>query len=340
MSGAPQNPADTAISMPDKPICADTLIIIPVFNDWASIDKLLPTLNASLGEQPGSISVMLIDDGSTECPPDHIALGENTNINDVYILKLRTNLGHQRALAVGLAFTWMRTSSNTLVIMDADGEDAPSDVPRLLEHFRRTGSNKIVFAERKRRSENLIFRTFYHIYRGAHWLLTGRAVRVGNFSVLPRELVSRLVISSDLWNHYAATVFKSRVPTSSIHTARAERLDGRSSMNFVALVVHGLSAISIFSDIVAVRLLITLALLSGTSLAALLTIVAGRLSEGLSALTVGSVVWSLIFATSLNMGLFALCACFLTLSARTVSNFLPQRDYEFYVSRLYTVTSS
>ena len=79
---------------------------------------------------------------------------------------------------------------------------------------------------------------------------------MGNFSVIPRERLASLVVVSELWNHYAAAAMRSRQPFCTIPTRRAERLDGESKMNFVGLVVHGLSAISVYSDIVGVRLLI------------------------------------------------------------------------------------
>ena len=127
--------------------------------------------------------------------------------------------------------------------------------PRLLAKCREEGDWKIVFAERTRRSESWVFRIFYVLYKAAHRLLTGSRVRVGNFSVVPRSRLSSLVVVSELWNHDAAA-FKSRQPYCLVPTRRAKRLHGHSSMNFVALVVHGLSAISVYSEIVGVRLLV------------------------------------------------------------------------------------
>ena len=103
----------------------------------------------------------------------------------------------------------------------------------------------------------------------AHRVLTGHGVRVGNFSVIPRERLSCLVATSELWNHYAAAAFPSRQPYATVPTRRADRLDGRSKMNFVALVIHGLSAISVYSDAIGVRLLIATLAMIGLDLAAL-----------------------------------------------------------------------
>src|SRR5262249_37876231 len=144
---------------------------------------------------------------------------------------------------------------------DGDGEDDPADVPRLVQRCREEGFEKIVFAERTRRSETLAFRAFYGLYKVVHVLLTGIRGRVGNFSVVPPARLESLVVVSELWNHYAAAAFKSRQPLCLVPTRRASRLQGRSRMNFVDLVAHGLSAISVFGETVGVRLLVLACLL-------------------------------------------------------------------------------
>ena len=96
--------------------------------------------------------------------------------------------------------------------MDSDGEDSPQDVPRLLERFEAEACGKVIFAERTKRSESMTFMFFYSVYRWVHLMLTGVPVRVGNFSVIPRSRLESLVTVSELWNHYAAAVFKSRQP--------------------------------------------------------------------------------------------------------------------------------
>jgi polyisoprenyl-phosphate glycosyltransferase len=129
-------------------------------------------------------------------------------------------------------------------------------VPRLVAQLQRDKATAIVFAERRRRSEGLLFTILYHTYRLMHKVLTGVSVRVGNFSAVPRHLLSSIVAVSELWNHYAAAVVKARLPYTTIPTRRGTRLHGRSSMRFVSLVTHGLSAMSVFGDAIGVRLLI------------------------------------------------------------------------------------
>ena len=103
-------------------------------------------------------------------------------------------------------------------------------------------------------------------------------MRVGNFSAIPRGRLASLVVVSELWNHYAAAAFKSRQPSVSIPTERAKRLHGRSQMNFINLVIHGLSALSVYSEIVGVRLLVASLIMIFLSLLGIVTTVAVRAS--------------------------------------------------------------
>ena len=166
--------------------------------------------------------------------------------------------------------------------MDADGEDDPGDVPRLIQRCREEAFEKIVFAERTRRSESLAFRVFYGLYKTLHVMLTGIRVRVGNFSVIPRARLQSLVVVSEMWNHYAAAAFKSRQPLCLVPTRRADRLSGRSRMNFVDLVAHGLGAMSVYGEIIGVRLLVLACLLIFAALAGAAATVIVRLTTNLA----------------------------------------------------------
>jgi glycosyltransferase involved in cell wall biosynthesis len=311
----------------------DILILIPVFNDWVAVAQLLEKLDQALNKVDGQFRVLLVDDGSTIPLPDEFGPKSFQRINQVDVLELRRNLGHQRAIAVGLCFTEAKTSCAAVVIMDGDGEDAPEDVPRLLHEFQARSGQTVVFAERTRRSESSVFTFFYHFYRLVHFLLTGIKVRVGNFSVIPCSLLSRLVVVSDLWNHYAASVFKSKLPHVSIPTQRATRLGGRSSMDFAALVMHGLSAISVFGDRVGVRMLIVCAILGTLILSSLAAIVVIQLATELA--IPGWVIYTSGLMLVILIQLFSLLLFFtlVILSGRESSSFLPARDYEFFVSK-------
>ena len=231
------------------------LILIPSFNDWEALRLLLPRIDRAMRGSPWHASVLIVDDASTE-PADPRWPGEPfTAIESVTILHLRCNLGHQRAIALGLYHAHEFTEAAAVLVMDGDGEDRAEDLPALLAEFERSGRREAVFAARTKRMESLAFQFFYQVYRTAHKALTGIEVRVGNFSVLPGAALTRLMAVSDLWNHYAAAVYRARLPRRLLPLARGRRLEGQSRMNFVSLLIHGLAAISVFSDQVSARLL-------------------------------------------------------------------------------------
>lgn len=314
-----------------------TCVLIPIFNDWSALEALLPLLDAALHEARRQVDVLILDDASTVARGARLESAAFQAIRSVRILELRRNLGHQRALAVGLAYLDAHCLATTVVVMDGDGEDAPADVPRLLQRYEAEEGQQVIFAERRRRSESLVFRVFYWLYRATHVVLTGRRVRVGNFSVLPGHLLHRLVVVSELWNHYAAAVFKARLPFVTVPTARSTRLDGQSSMSYVSLVVHGLSAISVYNEIIGVRALaaaFALMALSGIGIAVIVWI---RIFSDLAIPGWATTGVGVLLVVLLQAVLFSMVFSFITLASRQGLSFLPARDYGYFVDRIVDV---
>jgi glycosyltransferase involved in cell wall biosynthesis len=316
---------------------SEIVVLIPVFNDWDALRKLLPRLDAVLATHGLEADVLVVDDGSTLEPDDIVGPVSFGALARVDVLRLRRNLGHQRAIAVGLAYVEDCLHADAVVIMDGDGEDDPADVPRLLSRLEAEGNRPIVFAERRRRSESIRFRIFYFLYRLVHYILTGKGVRVGNFSAIPRQRLSSLVVVAELWNHYAAAVFRSRQPHCTVPTRRAQRLCGRSTMNFVSLVTHGLSAISVYSDVVGVRLLVMSALLALVTLGGICAAVIVRMATNWAVPGWASSMVGLLLILFVQAVMAAFVFSFMILGSRHGSTFLPRRDYSFFVGTLWTV---
>jgi hypothetical protein len=314
------------------------VILIPVFNDWASLSMLLPGLDGILADRGSTADVLVVDDGSTSEPAVDLARGPFRSFGRVEVLALRRNLGHQRAIAIGLAYVEDRGAADAVVVMDGDGEDDPADVPRLLDRLRAEGGRRIVFAERTRRSESWRFRVFYALYKLLHVVLTGQKVRIGNFSAIPRGRLTSLVTVAEMWNHYAAAALQSRQPFCMIPTRRARRLHGRSSMDFVSLVTHGLSAISVYSEVVGIRLLVMSMLLAILALGGLVAVVVVRLATDLAVpgWATYSAGLSLILLVQAIMLAFVFSA--MILGARHGSTFLPRRDYAYYIKGVRELT--
>src|SRR4030095_14771807 len=148
------------------------MILMPVFNDWHALSLLLPSLEHELKISGLRAGLLLVDDGSTVKLPESFSPKPLPSIDSIDVLSLRRNLGHQRAIAVGLSYIEMNYPDCSVVIMDSDGEDSPKDVPRLVRECDANRCEKIVFAARTRRSEGWTFAFFYHLYRLIHFLLT------------------------------------------------------------------------------------------------------------------------------------------------------------------------
>lgn len=313
------------------------VVLVPVYDDWEALTRVVEALDQSLKGLAWRFRVLVVDDGSTGAGPPASLRAPRDSIGGIDVLQLRRNLGHQRAIAVGLAWLEANLPCAGVVVMDGDGEDAPGDVPRLVTRFEETGGDQVIFAARLRRSEGPLFQAFYHLYRLVHRVLTGISVRVGNFSLLPWPLLRRLVVVSDLWNHYAAAVFKARLPMSTVPTQRARRLGGRPKTNFTALVVHGMSAISVFSDRIGVRLLIAAGGLSVVAVGVLLGLSAATLAGVVPAsaglLAGAALVLVLLLQVIFGVTLFA----FGVLGSRDTASFLPVRDYAYFVDRRTTL---
>ncbi len=310
------------------------VVLIPVFNDWPAADATVQRVDGALSASQLSAEFLLVDDGSTE-PPGELG-GSAALRRRCRVLQLLRNVGHQRAIAIGLAWLAEHVGPRAVVIMDGDGEDDPADVPRLLARWSAEGGGKVVFAERRRRSESWLFRVFYEVYCGLHYVLTGLRVRVGNFSVVPGTIVRRLVVCDELWNHYAAAVVKTRQPWTSVPTARAARIAGRSQMNFVSLVAHGLSAMSVYSETIGARVLtVTLALVALVGIAALGQLAARLLGwpwPAWMAFSLGGAALALAQVVT-----FGLVFVFVVLKGRQGSAFIPIRDYRPFVGSVRRV---
>jgi hypothetical protein len=313
------------------------VILIPVFNDWSAVALLLPALDHALENCPARVEILLVNDGSTQPLEPALLAQPFEHLHAVQILHLRRNLGHQRAIAVGLVHIHKNLPCAAVLVMDGDGEDRPRDVPRLMEEFRRHGQNTIIFAERAKRLEKIGFRVSYWLYRTTHWLLTGVRVRVGNFSILPWQAVERLVIVSEIWNHYAAAIMRARLAYVTVPMDRGRRMTGESQMNFVALLVHGFSSIAVFSDVVSTRLLVAASAL--TALLAALTFAVVAVSWTVHIAVPLWAAWlcavSLVILTQAVIGSFLLA--FTILSARVNMSLSPVRDAPQFVDRLERV---
>lgn len=256
--------------------------VIPVFNDWESARRLLADIASAQLPAVAERQVLFVDDGSIEPIPTDLCVGLVLPPGDsVSVIELACNVGHQRAIALGLAVVEDAMPDHHVLVMDGDGEDRVADIPRLIAALP-PGDHGIAAAGRATRSEGLSFRTGYVLYQWLFRVLVGRPISFGNFTLIGPQAVARLVRMPEAWNHIAATLLRSRLPLALVPTARGTRYAGRSSMNTPALVAHGLSAITVFVDYVFARMLMLTAATCLLALFGVLVVAAIRLATDLA----------------------------------------------------------
>lgn len=308
------------------------VILIAVFNDWAVLGQMLPDLDEALAREQLSATIVVVDDCSTQRPVVAAPPSPFRAVKEIELVSLRRNMGNQRALCIGLVHIFQTRAPEMILVMDADGQDAPEDISKLLAKYREGQGQAVVFAARSKRAEGLVFRTGYWLFTLFHYILTGIKVRVGNFSVVPYAALGQMVATPELWSHYAAAVFRSKCPRATVDIPRAKRVAGDSKTNYVFLITHGLTAVSVFSEIVGVRMLMAAGLLILLSVLAMGTVVALRLTTawvlpGWASLASGLIL--LIMLQSVGM---CCLFVFVILYTRSHSSFLPLRDCPIFVA--------
>jgi hypothetical protein len=308
-------------------------IVIPVLDDWSAFATLVGDISRTFAGSEISFQVYAVDDGSSEVfDPASIKLPPEGCIASIDVLHLALNLGHQRAIAVGLSALAARTDLAGVVVMDGDGEDRPTDIRAFLA-TNRSRPEQIVLAERTHRSESRVFKFGYGIYRLVFRLLTGRRITFGNFSFIPMLAVSRLVHMPELWNNLAVSIIRSRLPYVAVPTTRGSRYAGRSHMGVVGLVAHGLSAMSVYTDLIFVRILLASMFVGALSVLAIAVVILIRFTTdlaipGWATSAVGNLMIILmqtvviVVATSLMM-----------LAGRSLRPIIPCIDASLFVAR-------
>lgn len=233
------------------------VVVTPVYEDTEASSRLFRELAAL----PLNIYVIAVDDGSVR-EPVQVASLESAGIAGV-VLRLRRNVGHQRAIAIGLSYASTRLADgDRVIVMDSDGEDLPQTVELLLRDLDNDQVDAIV-AERKSRVETWKFKAFYIVYKNLFGALTGRSISFGNFMALKPAAVKRLVSMQELSIHVAGAVLASKLRAGRCPIDRGPRYAGQSKMNFVGLALHGFKGLMVFAEDVLVRVGIVCAAIAG-----------------------------------------------------------------------------
>ena len=225
-------------------------ILIPVYNDWQSLSKLLHNIDNEIENLTHKISIIIIDDASTF---DHQLETENLlNINSIKIISMKENKGHARCIAAGLKYIFEREDFDYVIPMDGDGEDRPEEIIDFIKSSENAPGQTVV-GERVKRSEAFIFKVCYFFHKIITLVFTGHSIKFGNFTCLTKFTVEKMINEKATWNSFSGALTKIEKNKISIPSIRGERYFGPSKMSFSNLINHSLSIISVFKKAVLIR---------------------------------------------------------------------------------------
>ena len=218
-------------------------ILIPVYNDWKSVSKLLDEINNLSIDSEVQISVIIVNDAS-----NHDRQEEDKNLDNIFsikILNMKVNQGHARCIAVGLKYIYEKEDFDYVIPMDGDGEDRPEEIKEFIEQIEVSNTKPIV-GSRVRRSEGLLFKICYRIHKLITFTFTGQSIKFGNFTCLPKSTVKKMINEKATWNSFSGSLTKIEKDLLSMPSTRGTRYFGPSKMSFYNLIKHSLSIISVF----------------------------------------------------------------------------------------------
>ena len=232
-------------------------ILIPVYNDWKSVFKLLENIDSQITECEAEVFVLIVNDASTE---ERLTTKLSfKNIKSIRVVNMKQNRGHARCYAAGLKYLTEKEDFDYVILMDGDGEDRPEELG-LLFNKSKEFPTKTVTANRIKRSEGVFFKILYECHKILTYIFTGRLIKFGNYSCLPKEVAAKLAKEACLWSSFSGSVTKVIVDRLSVPSVRGKRYFGPSQMNLFSLLIHSFSIIAVFKASVVVRSVVFLIL--------------------------------------------------------------------------------
>ena len=225
-------------------------ILIPVYNDWQSVFKLLENINSEVSSLNHEFSVIIINDASTETRPELTTNLEK--LNSIKIINIKENQGHARCNAIGLKHIFENEEFNYVIPMDGDGEDRPEELKQLVDNLNYHPDKPIV-GERIKRSEGIFFKFCYFVHKIITSTFTGQSIKYGNYTCLPKSIVEKMINEKATWSSFSGALAKVAKDRATIPSERGTRYFGPSKMSFKNLLIHSLSIIGVFKINVLIR---------------------------------------------------------------------------------------
>ena len=225
-------------------------ILIPVYNDWESVFKLLENINLEASKININFSVIIVNDSSTDSKPKLSTSLDN--LKSIQIIHMKENKGHARCNAAGLKHINEKEDFDYVIPMDGDGEDRPEELSLLIKKIKEY-PNTVVTANRVKRSEGLLFKLCYLVHKYLTLVFTGQTIKYGNYTCLPKSAVNSMVNEPATWSSFSGALAKTVKDTKSIPSERGTRYFGPSKMSFINLLKHSLSIIAVFKTTLLIR---------------------------------------------------------------------------------------
>jgi len=225
-------------------------ILIPIYNDRESLTKLIDNINEELNGINAEVSILVINDGSSQQILDTYPNLEN--INSFEIINMKQNKGHARCIASGLKFINEKKEFDYVIPMDGDGEDRPEEIKNFIELSEKVGEQSII-GERVKRSEGLLFQICYKFHKFLTLAFTGQSIKFGNFTCLSKLTIEKMLKEKATWSSFSGSLRKVEKDLVSSPSIRGTRYFGPSQMSFLNLIKHSLSIISVYRKTVLIR---------------------------------------------------------------------------------------
>ena len=226
------------------------IILVPIYNDRESLKTLIDNINEEIKGLNVEISIVIINDASSQQIIDNY---ENTeNINSIEIINMKQNRGHARCIASGLKYIFEKKEFDYVIPMDGDGEDSPEEIKNFIELSKEAGDRSIV-GERVKRSEGLFFKFCYQFHKYLTLAFTGQSIKFGNFSCLSKITIEKMLQEKATWSSFSGSLKKVEKNLITTPSMRGTRYFGPSQMSFFNLLKHSLSIISVFRKTVLIR---------------------------------------------------------------------------------------
>ena len=225
-------------------------ILIPLYNDWQSLIKLLGKINQQISEINNNFSVIIVNDGSVEKIP--VTFPNYSKISSIKVLNLKNNIGHARCIAIGLKHIDENDDADYIIPMDSDGEDRPEEIKDLVKKIRESSDIPVV-CERVKRSESIFFKFCYFAHKLITMTFTGNSIKFGNFTCLPKVVVKKMIEEKATWSSFSGALTKISKIKVAVPSERGTRYFGPSKMSFKNLFVHSLSIMAVFKFNVLIR---------------------------------------------------------------------------------------